>query len=301
MRILIADDSRVDRFLLKNLLTRGGHEVIVAEDGVESWNILQTETPDLVILDWQMPGMDGVEVCRRLRQLEDRPYVFIILLTGNDEKEQLLEGLRAGADDYLTKPVDAALLRARLEVAQRILALQANLLAAQAQLRFRAEHDGLTGLYSRAAILDHLDREISRSRRGRSPLAVVIVDVDYFKRINDTHGHAAGDCALCEVARRLSANIRCYDMVGRVGGEEFLILFPGLSPSDIGAEAERLRKRVCDPPFDLPGLRLPVTISLGCASRDPLGSEAPAALIARADAALYRAKHGGRNRVEVGL
>src|ERR1035438_9164053 len=141
MHILIADDSVVDRALLKGLLTRAGHEVIVAENGLEAWSILQTENaPQLAILDWQMPGLDGLEGCRRLRQIEGRPYGFVVLLTSNDDRQQLLEGLRAGADDYMIKPADAALLRGRLEVAQRILALQSNLMAAHEKLRFRAEH-----------------------------------------------------------------------------------------------------------------------------------------------------------------
>jgi diguanylate cyclase (GGDEF)-like protein len=300
MHILIADDSVVDRALLKGLLTRAGHEVIVAENGLEAWSILQTENaPQLAILDWQMPGLDGLEVCRRLRQIEGRPYVFVVLLSSNDERQQLLEGLRAGADDYMIKPAEASLLRARLEVAQRILALQSNLMAAHEKLRFRAEHDALTGLSSRAAVLEALEREINRARRGRTPLGVIIGDVDLFKRINDAHGHAAGDAALCEVARRLVANVRSYDTVGRLGGEEFLILLPGCEVSSLQAQAERLRKCICDAPFDLLGLQLPLTISLGGATLDPLGSESPSNLTARADAALYDAKHSGRNQVAV--
>jgi diguanylate cyclase (GGDEF)-like protein len=300
MRILIADDSAVDRASLRGRLTRAGHEVVVADNGLEAWNILQSEgAPQLAILDWQMPGLDGLEVCRRLRQIEGRPYVFVMLLTANNEKEQLLEGLRAGADDYITKPVDASLLWARLEVAQRILALQANLMAAQERLRFRVEHDALTGVYSRAAVLEILEREMSRARRGPTPLGVIIGDVDYFKRINDTHGHAAGDAALCEVAGRLCSNVRSYDTVGRLGGEEFLILLPGCDTSHLKAQAERLRKCICDTPLDLSGMPLPVTISLGGAALDPLGSEGPSELTARADHALYEAKHSGRNQVAV--
>ena len=306
MHILIADDNPVDRTLLKGLLTREGHEVTAAENGLDTWTLLQTEsTPKLAILDWHMPGMDGLEVCRRLRQLEQRPYVFVILLTSNDQRQQLLEGLRAGADDYLTKPLDPALLRARLEVARRILDLQSNLMAAQEKLRFQTDHDFLTGLCSRAAILGHLDREISRARRSGTPLGVAIADLDYFKRINDVHGHAAGDRALCEVARRFTSSVRAYDMVGRLGGEEFLILFPGCDAASTVARAERLRKSVCDKPLDLPGLPVPLrihmTASLGSASVDPLGSEEGADLIARADVALYQAQHSGRNRVEISV
>jgi two-component system cell cycle response regulator len=300
MRILIADDSPIDRTVLQRLLTRAGHEVVVAEDGLESWKILRSpDAPSLAILDWQMPGMDGLEVCRSLRGIQDKPYVFVILLTSNDQREQLIEGLEAGADDYLTKPVDATLLRARVGVAARILNLQAGLLAAQEKLTFQADHDSLTGLYNRAAILGHLDREISRAQRNRTPLGVVVADLDHFKRVNDTYGHPTGDSTLREVARRFTSNIRMYDMVGRLGGEEFLVLFPGCDESNTGAQAERLRHSICDTPLELQGLRLPMTVSLGGASL--ADAEVGSDVIARADKALYQAKGAGRNRVEVSL
>ena len=300
MHILIADDNPVDRALLKGLLLREGHQVTIAENGLDSWNILQTnEAPRLAILDWHMPGMDGLEVCRRLRQLEHRPYVFVILMTSSDERQDLLEGLASGADDYLTKPPDLALLRARLEVGRRILTLQSNFMAAQEKLSFQADHDSLTGLYSRSAILGQLEREISRARRNVSPLGVIIADLDHFKRINDTHGHAAGDQALCEAARRFTASVRPYDTVGRLGGEEFLILLPGCDASSTMAQAERLRECICHRPLDLSGLRIPMTASLGGASVDLSAPEQGDALMARADAAMYQAKESGRNRVEL--
>jgi two-component system cell cycle response regulator len=303
MRILAADDDPGQRSTLKGFLCRQGHEVIEAENGLESWEILQADNPpQLAILDWKMPGLNGLEVCQRLRKLEHRPYVFVILLTGNDLREQVLEGLRAGADDYLTKPLDFVLLRARIEVGQRILDLQGSLIAVQDKLRFQADHDSLTGVYSRAAILGQLEREISRARRSHVPLGVVVGDLDHFKRINDTHGHAAGDRALCEVASRFTSKIRIYDTVGRIGGEEFLILLPGCDTSCTLAQAERLRECICIEPLDLQqGLHVDMTASLGGASTDLIGSEGAAALMARADVALYQAKHAGRNRVEVSL
>jgi two-component system cell cycle response regulator len=296
VRVLVAEDNPVQRAMLKGLLLQDGHEVTVAQNGVESWEILQSELPpQLAILDWLMPGMSGLEVCQRLRQLEHRPYVFVILLTTNDQREQLLEGLCAGADDYLTKPLDPGVLRARLKVGQRILELQANLIAAKEELRFQADHDSLTGLHNRGATVAQLDREISRARRDRTPLGVIVCDVDHFKRINDTRGHAAGDRALCEVARRITSTVRLYDTVGRVGGEEFLILLPGCDTTRLAIQAERFRQGIANGPLELDGLPIPMTVSLGGASLNLSKPEGAADLIARADAAMYEAKAAGRN------
>jgi len=298
VRILVADYNPVERARIKGLLVREGHEVQLAENGAECWSILQsTPPPQLAILDWQMPGLNGLEVCQRLRQLEHGPYVFVILLTSNDQRHQELEGLRAGADDYLTKPLDPGLLRARLTVGQRILELQAKLMASEENLRFQANHDSLTGLHNRAGTLDQLAREISRAKRDGAPFGVIIGDVDHFKSINDTHGHAAGDRALCEVARRIASSVRLYDTVGRLGGEEFLILLPGCDASRTLIQAERLRESIGHSPVDVDGLHLPITASLGAASFNPLTSEGAVALVARADQAMYQAKNSGRNRV----
>lgn len=300
MHILIADDDPGYRLVLKTLLTQEGHEVTVAENGLEAWSILQaSNSPRLAILDWQMPGMDGLEICRRLRQLQQKPYVFVVLLTANDQRSELLEGLAAGADDYLTKPLDPILLRARLAVGSRILDLQADLMAAHEKLRHQADHDSLTGLFNHAAILRQLDREISRMRRDHLPLGVVIGDLDHFKKINDTYGHAAGDLALQEVVRRISANLRLYDTAGRLGGEEFLILLPGCDEASTLARAERIRECVGRDPVDLKIIHRSITLSLGAASADPFEKEDATNLVARADAALYQAKGAGRNQVRL--
>ncbi len=300
MHVLIADDDQIHCCLLSGLLRKDGHEVTVAKNGLESWTILQTnDTIQMAILDWHMPGMDGPEVCKRLRESQRQPYVYVILLTSNDQRPQLLEGLGAGADDYLTKPLDPPLLRARLQVGRRILDLQANLLATQEQLRYQADHDPLTGLYNRAGILVQLEREICRAKRDRTPLSVIMGDLDHFKRINDTHGHAAGDAALCQAARRITSSVRGYDVVGRFGGEEFLIVLPNCDAADALSRAEQIRERVARETMDLGGLPVAVTVSLGAAATNPFAAEEAAALIARADGALYQAKEAGRNRVQI--
>ena len=300
MKILLADDEPVSRRLLEAALTDWGYEVAVANDGVEARQLLQGDDPPrLAILDWVMPGIDGVQVCREVREQAREPYVYIILLTCRDSKEDLIQGLEAGADDYVTKPFDPHELKVRLRTGRRILDLQSQLIAAREALHVQATHDALTGLWNRPAILDLVQQEFSRARRAAGPLALVMVDLDHFKRINDTYGHAAGDAVLCQVAARMCGAIRPYDSLGRYGGEEFLMVLPGCDPVDAAGLAERLRARIAGQPMDTPdGAAIPVTISLGvAATADATHAEAEPAIRA-ADDALYQAKRRGRNRVE---
>jgi diguanylate cyclase (GGDEF)-like protein len=293
VKILVADDDAVSRRLLEATVRRWGYDVVVAEDGARAWEMLQEETaPQLAILDWVMPGLDGPQICREVRSLGEQRYVYLLLLTAKSEKSDLVKGLDAGADDFLTKPCDAQELRARLRAGIRILELQE-------KLRLEATHDSLTGLWNRAATLDLLRRELSRGERHGTAVAVVMADVDHFKRINDTRGHLAGDVVLREVARRLSSAVRSYDVVGRVGGEEFLIIFPGCAVRDAADQAERLRACINREPAETPEGPIPVTLSLGVAAREGVISVDPDSLLRAADTALYRAKRGGRDRVEL--
>jgi two-component system cell cycle response regulator len=300
VRILIADDEIMHRRLLQVLLQKWGHQVVVATDGRQAWNVLQSEdAPRMAILDWRMPGMDGLEICRQIRRLE-KPYVFIVLLTGNDQRDDLLAGLEAGVDDYITKPLDPQLLRARMLVGERVLGLQNKLMAASEELRYQADHDALTGLCNRTAILRKLDLEVERAQRQGTSLQVILADVDHFKAINDSYGHLVGDVALCEVARRMSAGLRAYDTVGRYGGEEFLVVAPGpVTTSNPCVEAERIREVVCQNSFKVHSHTIQLTISLGVATSEHAGADDAKALLKAADDALYRAKERGRNRVEV--
>jgi diguanylate cyclase (GGDEF)-like protein len=293
VKILVADDDAVSRRLLEVTLQRWGYDVVVAEDGARAWEILQGEAaPQLAILDWMMPGLDGLQLCREVRSLGEQRYVYLLLLTAKSEKEDLVKGLDAGADDFLTKPFDAQELRARVRAGIRLLELQE-------KLRVEATHDSLTGLWNRGATLELLRRELSRGERDGKSLTVVMADVDHFKRINDTYGHLAGDVVLREVARRLSSAVRDYDVVGRVGGEEFLIVIPGCGAANAAGQAERLRACINRQPVDAPEGATPVTLSLGVAVREaPMVVDANS-LLRAADAALYRAKRGGRDRVEL--
>jgi len=299
VRILIADDDRISRRLLERTLERLGHEVVAVTDGLTALAALVgPDAPQLAILDWMMPGTDGLSVCRLLRQ-RTAPYVYVILLTARDRREDMMAGLEAGADDFLTKPFDSVELQARLSSGERVLALQERLLAAQDALRVQATHDRLTGLWNRGMILDELERQRHRASRDGAPLAVVLADVDRFKSVNDTHGHAAGDVVLGEIASRMSSALRASDALGRYGGEEFLLVLPGCDAAGASTVADRVRQSVAAEPVRVDGIALDVSVSLGVASTfEPLGLDV-GTLVATADRALYRAKALGRNRVEL--
>lgn len=299
MKVLIAEDHIQQGHLLRNMLRQWGYDAVVVHDGLAALELLRApEAPRLAVLDWLMPGMDGIQICREIRKDDERPYAYLVLVTGAGGKQDMLDGLDAGADDYLVKPIDAHELKARLNTGKRILTLQEQLLATQRLLREQATRDALTGVWNRAMILELLTREMTRSRREHRPLGVIMADVDHFKRVNDTHGHLGGDVVLCQVAQRLLAVLRPYDTVGRYGGEEFLIVLPGCDAATTAALAERLRGSVAAEPMAWEGSRIPVTLSLGVAAWD--GDEGNlAALLQLADHALYRAKNTGRNRVVV--
>jgi two-component system, cell cycle response regulator len=300
VKILIADDSIVSRHLLEATLRRWGYEVLVACDGAEALDLLEREdAPSLIILDWMMPGMTGVEVCRRIRQRSSEPYTYVLLLTSKSQKEDLIEGMEAGADDYVTKPFDQNELQVRIRAGTRLVDLQAQLLKAREDLREQATRDSLTHLWNRSSILSELSRELARSERDARPMGVVIVDLDHFKHINDTHGHLAGDAVLREAARRMQSAIRQYDSIGRYGGEEFLILFPGCGEDDSFALADRLRKQLSQAEMSVNDCLLRITASFGVTIAQPGETCTQEGLIRKADEALYIAKKSGRNRVEL--
>ena len=300
MRILIAEDEAVSRRILESRLTRWGYEVISAANGQEAWtNLAGSDPPRIAILDWIMPEMDGVEVCRNVRARGDEPYIYLLLLTTKTQIADLVTAMDAGADDYLTKPFDPHELEVRLRAGRRIIELQEALISAREAMRTQATRDGLTGLWNRRAILETLEREISRVKREGKPLGVMLVDLDHFKLVNDTHGHLAGDEVLRETAKRMLAAVRPYDAIGRYGGEEFLIVMPGCDEAGLSSAAERLRSCIGDRAMESPEGRVSVTVSVGVAAlKDPQNAEA-GALLRAADAALYEAKARGRNRVEM--
>jgi two-component system, cell cycle response regulator len=297
MRILIADDESISRRMLHALLEKWGYEVVAVEDGDSAWAKLKAPgAPRMALLDWMMPGQNGVDVCRALRKERPEPYTYILLLTAKDSKDGVVEGLESGADDYLTKPFNPQELRARIRVGLRLLELEDNLVQAREAMRFKATHDPLTGVWNRGAILEALEKEVWRSRREGLSLGFLIADLDHFKSVNDTYGHPAGDSVLREATRRMATDVRPYDAVGRYGGEEFLILLPGCSGEETRGKAERLREIISNEPIATSAGNLNVTMSIGGVATGDWPSDSSNQLLQMADSALYRAKREGRNR-----
>lgn len=298
MKILVADDDLTTRLVLTGVLRKWGHEVVAAVDGTEAWETMQrVDAPMLAILDWMMPGLSGVEVCGRVRSLQSDQPPYLILLTSKGGKADIVAGLEAGADDYLAKPFDPDELRARVNVGRRIIDLEARLLEARDALAHEATHDHLTGAFNRRAFVGYLTRAISEERRHHDGLALGICDVDEFKKINDTHGHQVGDQVLVGLVGILSGSLRAHDVLGRHGGDEFVVLAGHLGDADLGAFFERLRAAVAGHPILTKAGEVSITLSFGVSGWTDDQTED--GLLAAADAALYRAKGAGRNRVAV--
>lgn len=298
MKILIADDDVVSALMLRRTLERWGYEVTTVHDGIHALSALQANNaPKLMILDWMMPGLDGPEVIRQLRSFDSEHYDYAILLTSRDQQGDIVAGLEAGADDYLRKPFDSDELRARLRAGQRILELQARLMAAKEELRIQASQDALTKLANRRSVLEQLEKDSARCRRTGVPMGVLMLDLDHFKRINDTYGHASGDVVLKAAAERMKRSVRAYDTVGRFGGEEFLVLLPGAGNEDVVQVAERIRIAMSSLPIRVDGNLIVFSCSIGAAIRKPGESTSNTELMHDADMALYRSKENGRDQV----
>jgi len=298
MRVLVAEDDDVSRRTLEKMLWKWGYEVALARDGEDARRILdESAPPSLLILDWIMPRMSGIDLCRELRRQEHPIRPYVILLTGKNEKRDIVEGFEAGADDYVTKPFDSDELKARVRAGERIVNLLIGSAAAVDALRKQARHDSLTGIRNRAAILEELNRAFALAPRTGRPVAVAIADIDHFKKINDSFGHRVGDKALVEAVSRMVSVVRSYEVVGRHGGDEFLIVLSDCDLSQAAATAERVRLALCTQEFEIRGSAIPVTASLGVASTFQMPHPSGGLLIELADRAMYLAKRAGRNAV----
>lgn len=298
LQILLADDSSTSRMVIRRLLLSCDYEVVEVDNGADALALLQKEdAPHIAILDWQMPGLSGIDVCKQVRARSDERYVYMLLVTAREDRKSLLDGLAAGADDFLVKPFDSDELTYRLRTGVRIVELEDRLRKTQSRLEYEATHDGLTGILNRSAILETLQKELGRCHRTGRTSAVLMADVDHFKKINDAYGHTAGDQVLRSVADVIRRSVRPYDSVGRYGGEEFLIVLPETSPADAETVAERVRAAAAANPVPIDGKDVFVTLSIGVDTTAPEDMTDAERMVSAADMAMYHAKSTGRNRV----
>jgi two-component system, cell cycle response regulator len=299
IKVLVADDSAVYRKLVEHTLSEERYSLVFGKSGRETIDLFAEHHPGLVIVDWMMPDLTGIEICKHIRSRSQASYTYIILLTGKSEKESVVEGLAAGADDYLTKPFHHEELIARVGVGRRIIGLQREIEAKNLLLKELALTDALTGLPNRRAIEDWATRQLSGAARYGFSFWVTLADLDHFKTVNDTHGHDAGDTVLKAFSEILKRNSRRSDMCGRIGGEEFLLILTHATEENARAVVNRVLAELEATKFIFDGNNLTVTTSFGVAGFS--GAQAPDfnRLVAQADAALYSAKRRGRNRVEM--
>ncbi|MBN2246157.1 MAG: diguanylate cyclase [Candidatus Aminicenantes bacterium] len=292
MKVLIAEDDVISRSALERNIRDWGYEVEATGNGEEAWETIQSGEIRLAILDWEMPKMDGIEICRKIRhevQQKMEGYIYVILLTGKDNQDDIVHGLTAGADDYITKPFYFPELKIRLQKGEKII------LREDARIK-SASVDSLTQLWNRKKILDLLEEELERGERSEQPVGVFMVDIDHFKKMNDSYGHIIGDKILSEVASRLKRPLRKYDKVGRYGGDEFLVIVTHLGSEYIKRLAQRMIESISEQNFLVDNHELKINVSIGGISSEDLPNATGEKLIEASDSALLTAKRSGRNR-----
>lgn len=301
MRLLLVEDEPTQRMLVVRQLRKAGYQVDEARDGDEALAKALSGTYQILITDWDLPGIDGPTLCSRIRAAKLEHYLYILVLTTHGSIASIVAGLEAGADDYMHKPAHAAELLARLKAGRRIIELERSLQEAQAQLKILSITDPLLGTYNRRYLMEELVREVTRSRCHQYPLTALMADLDRFKLVNDQHGHHCGDQVLQGFTRLMRARLRKNDWIARSGGEEFVIVLPETDPVGAAIIAEKLRAACAETSFATAAGPLSLTASFGVAALDSAGdnTQATMSLLQRADAALYESKHAGRNRVTV--
>jgi two-component system cell cycle response regulator len=295
--ILVVDDSPVYHKLVADVLARESYAPLFAENGEEALNLFSAHSPSIVITDWNMPDFSGLELCKRIRAQANCPYTYIIVLTSNSDKESVVQGLAAGADDYLTKPFNPGELLARIEVGRRIINLNRQIDAKSKLLEEEARTDKLTGLPNRRAIEEWTVRQMRAAARHGFPVWVVLTDIDSFKSINDTYGHDAGDAVLQTFAELLKRNTRASDICGRLGGDEFVLVITHVDAENIKLTIERFREQFAALSFPFVGQSVSTSASFGVAGLSSGTTPDFGMLLKQADKALYEAKRGGRNRI----
>jgi len=296
--IAIVDDDAAIRRLVRLYLRRAGFDVLECTTGDEARAALTTQQWDLAILDRRLPDMDGLALAQELKAKTDLRTRYVIMLTGDDEQEDKVEGLELGADDYITKPFQYPELLARIRAGKRIVDLQKELLETNKRLELLSITDGLTKLHNHRFFQDELARAFEESQRYQRPLSLAMIDIDFFKKFNDTYGHAIGDDVLKFAAKLYKSSVRSTDLVARYGGEEFAVMMPETALEDGIAFAEKIRHMVESSPMETQIGALNVTISIGVASVPHSRIHSAKELIVAADKALYRAKKNGRNQVQ---
>ena len=292
MDILIVDDDPITRLALCAAVEDWGFTPVLANCGEEALKILSDDNPPhLLIIDWSMPGMSGPELCTALRSRDDGQFFYILMLTGKEGNDAVIEAMESGADDFLSKPFDHRVLKVRLAAGSRIVRLEQT-------LNQLASRDSLTQCWNRRMIDELLNASIAEAQRKQSALSIVVLDIDHFKLINDTYGHAVGDMALKHMVNVLNNNLREYDQVGRYGGEEFVVILPSTDKDSAWGVAERIRSSLQYHPAQINNaLSVSMTVSIGLAQLNHYGQDSRHSLFERADKALYEAKQSGRNRI----
>ena len=297
MKVLVADDSPTTRFALRKNLLDWGYEVVEACDGEEAWSALRGEDPPrIAVLDWMMPDLDGVDIAKRLNDQDGGPFVYTILLTSRTDKQDMVFALENGAHNFQSKPIAPEELRSHVNVGRRLVEADDKLKEYAAEMERLATTDSLTGILSRRHFLELGEREWERARRYKRQTSLLLMDIDHFKTVNDTYGHAAGDTTLQALAEVCLSTLRTNDLFGRLGGEEFAVLLPETPRQTAGEAAERLRQAIGTLVIPSEDHEIRITVSIGAAPLLPEDESIDQAL-RRADAALYEAKEAGRNRV----
>ena len=296
MKILIADDDPISRKILSKVVGDLGYEPVTVSNGKDALDSIERKECSVILLDWMMPGMDGIEVCRKIRRFDDEHVCYIIINSAREGSDDISRALMAGANDFISKKTDSTELKARIDVGVRTAQLEEKLIDLNKQLKYLVRTDSLTGLLNHAAILKELSMELERGKRDNTSTSILMLDLDRFKALNDTYGHQTGDEILINFSNLLTQSCRSFDRIGRYGGEEFLVILPRTGDKESVSIGNRIIKRTATLQIDEKTDNLSITCSIGSCTA-PDSTKHASSMVAAADIALFRAKKAGRNQV----